>query len=133
MARSPLTYLATLLAVGVLDFLWLRVIAISWYEGGMAHLLAARPNLWAAAAFYLLYPVGLLVFAVGPAGGDSARALLLGALFGLFAYGTYDLTNLAVMRDWPIGLTFIDIGWGAFVSAAGALAGTLAVRAQAQS
>ncbi|WP_041674910.1 DUF2177 family protein [Ramlibacter tataouinensis] len=128
MSRHALTYLAALLAVGVLDYLWLRVIAVDWYQGGMAHLLAPRPNLWAAAAFYLLYPVGLVVFAVLPSGGDWGRALALGALFGLFAYGTYDLTNLAVMRDWPLGLTFIDMAWGTFVSAAGAAAGALALR-----
>lgn len=128
MGRYAVVYLAALLTVGVLDYLWLRVIATSWYEGGIGHLMAAKPNLVAAAAFYLLYPVGLVVFAAAPADGVWMRALLLGALFGLFAYGTYDLTNLAIMRDWPLGLTFVDIGWGAVVSAAGAVAGALAWR-----
>lgn len=128
MTRYLLTYLAALIAVGVLDFLWLGVIAKDLYQGGMAHLLAPRPNLVAAAAFYLLYPVGIVIFAAVPAGGDLVRAVVLGGLFGLFAYGTYDLTNLAVMRDWPLGLTFIDIAWGGLVSAAGAAAATLVVR-----
>lgn len=128
MSRFALSYLATFALVAVLDYLWLRVIATSWYESGMAHVLAARPNLYAAAAFYLLYPVGVVIFAVAPSGGDWTRALVLGALFGLFAYGTYDLTNLAVIRDWPVGLTFLDIAWGVFVSAAGALAGAAVLR-----
>lgn len=129
MLRYAAIYAATLLTVGVLDYLWLRVIATAWYEGGMAHLLAPKPNLYAAAAFYLLYPVGVVIFAVAPSGGDMGRAVLMGALFGLFCYGTYDITNLAVMRDWPVGLTFIDIGWGAFVSSVGAVAGAMAVKA----
>ena len=126
MIRLALGYLATLLVVGALDYLWLRVIATSWYETAMAHLLAPKPNLVAAAIFYFAYPVGLMIFAVVPAQGEWLRALVLGALFGLFAYGTYDITNLAVMRDWSLRLTLIDIAWGVSVSAAGALAGTLA-------
>lgn len=129
MSRLALGYLATLLVVGVLDYLWLRVIATAWYETAMAHLLAPKPNLVAAVIFYFAYPVGLMVFAVVPASGDGLRALALGALFGLFAYGTYDITNLAVMRDWSLRLTLIDIAWGVFVSAAGAWAGTVASHA----
>lgn len=129
MSRLALGYLATLLVVGVLDYLWLRVIATAWYETAMAHLLASKPNLVAAVIFYFAYPVGLMVFAVVPASGDGLRALALGALFGLFAYGTYDITNLAVMRDWSLRLTLIDIAWGVFVSAAGAWAGTVASHA----
>lgn len=128
MSRPLLTYLATLLAVGLLDFLWLGLVAKGWYQQGMAHLLAPQPRIPAAAAFYLLYPVGIVVFAVLPSGGDLLRAVGLGLLFGLFAYGTYNLTNLAVMRDWPLGLTFLDIAWGGFVSACGAAAGAWAWR-----
>lgn len=129
MTRHALTYLAALLAIGVLDFLWLRIIARTWYEGGMGALLAPQPNLWAAAAFYFLYPVGVVIFAAAPAQGDLLRALAVGALFGLFCYGTYDLTALAVLRGYPAWLAGLDIAWGAFVSAAGAVAGALAWRA----
>ena len=129
MTRLTLSYLAVLLVVGLLDYLWLRVIATAWYESAMAHLLAPKPNLVAAAIFYFAYPVGLMIFAVVPSQGDGARALVIGALFGLFAYGTYNITCLAVMRDWSLRLTLIDIAWGLFVSAAGALAGALAWQA----
>lgn len=128
MTARFLTYFATALAIGLLDFLWLGVVARSWYQQGMAHLLAPQPRVAAAAAFYLLYPLGLVIFAVLPAAGDVPRALVLGALFGLFAYGTYDLTNLAVLRDWPLGLSLLDIAWGASVSAAGAAAGAYALK-----
>jgi uncharacterized membrane protein len=70
-----------------------------------------------------------MIFAVVPSGGDVLRALILGGLFGLFAYGTYNITNLAVMRDWSLSLTLIDIAWGMFVSAAGAVAGAFAYHA----
>ncbi len=128
MSLLLLSYLATLLVVGVLDYLWLGVIALRWYQAGMGHLMAASPNLLAAGAFYLLYPIGLMVFAVAPAQGDVWRALGMGALFGLFAYGTYDITNLAVMRDWPAWLSAMDIAWGTFVSAVGAAGGAIAWR-----
>lgn len=128
MTRYLLTYAATFIALAALDFLWLGVVARSWYRDGMGSLLAPQVNLAAAAAFYLLYPIGLVIFAVLPSGGDWLRALALGALFGLFCYGTYDLTNLAILKDWPLGLTFIDIAWGAAVSAAGASAGAWVLR-----
>ncbi len=131
MSRLLLTYLATFLAIGLLDALWLGVVARRFYAEGIGHLMSERPWWPAAVAFYLLYPVGVLVFAVLPSGGEWMRALGLGLAAGLFAYGTYDLTSLAVMRGWPWRLALVDIGWGAFVSAAGALAGAWAWRALA--
>ena len=128
MARYAVVYLATLLAVGLLDALWLGVIAKTWYQEAMGNLMADKPNLYAAAAFYLVYPIGLVIFAVLPSGDQLGKALVLGALFGFFCYGTYDMTNLAVIRNWPAGLSFIDLAWGVTVSAAGASAGLLASR-----
>jgi uncharacterized membrane protein len=129
MTRHLLTYLATLLAFGLLDFLWLGVIARSWYRDGMGELLAPNPNWWAAGAFYLLYPIGIVIFAVLPSAGEWTRALGLGALFGAFTYGTYNLTNLAVVRGWPVGLTFTDLAWGTCLTAACAVVGAWAMRA----
>ncbi len=128
MTRYLAVYLASLFVIAALDYVWLRHIATAWYESGIGHLMASKPNLWAAAAFYLLYPVGVALFAAWPAQGDWTRALWMGALFGLFCYGTFDLTSLAILRDWPLGITFMDIAWGACVSAAGAVAGCWAWR-----
>lgn len=128
MGRYAVIYLATLLAIGVLDALWLGLVATNLYKSGIGHLMAAKPNIPAAAAFYFIYPIGVVFFAALPAQEDWARALLLGALFGFFCYGTYDATSMAVLRDWPLKITLIDVAWGAVVTAAGAIAGTLAAK-----
>lgn len=110
-------YLAVFITMFVIDMVWLGVIAKSTYAGAMGSLLSPAPNLWAAAVFYLMFPVGLLVFAVLP--GEASNVLKvagMGALFGFFAYATYDLTNLAVIKNWPVGLTFLDMAWGTLVS-----------------
>ena len=123
-------YGAILLTFLVVDFVWLRVIAIDWYASGLGHLMAASPNLIAAAAFYLLFPVGLLIFAVLP--GEAASLLKvvgMGALFGFFTYATYDLTNLATLRAWPVGLALLDMAWGSLLSGLCAGAGKLALNA----
>ena len=120
-------YLAVFLTMFVIDALWLGVIAKTMYADAMGSLLSPNPNLWSAAAFYLLFPVGLVIFAVLPqADSPALKAALMGALFGFFAYSTYDLTNLAVVKDWPLGLTFIDMAWGTMVSGIAATAGKLA-------
>lgn len=112
------------LVMFLLDMLWLGVVATDWYARGIGHLMAPSPNLWAAALFYLLYPLGLLLFCVLP-GRDAPwlRVLGMGALFGFFAYATYDLTNLATLKGWPPVLTVVDIAWGCVVSGLSAAAG----------
>ena len=122
------TYLAVFVTMFVIDMLWLGVIAKSTYANAMGPLLSPKPNLWAAGAFYLLFPLGLVIFAVLPQADSPVwKAALMGALFGFFAYATYDLTNLAVVKDWPLGLTFIDMAWGTMVSGVAALVGKLAL------
>lgn len=117
-------YLAVFVTMVAIDMVWLRLIAVQWYADSMGPLLTNSPNLWAAAAFYLLFPVGLLIFAVFPAQDASVvKAMAIGALFGFFAYATYDLTALAVIKGWPVGLTFLDMAWGTFVSGVSAGAG----------
>lgn len=121
-------YIAVFLTMFVIDMVWLGVIAKSTYANAMGSLLSPSPNLWAAAAFYLMFPVGLLIFAVLPQADSPVwKAALMGALFGFFAYSTYDLTNLAVIKDWPLGLTFIDMAWGTLVSGIAATVGKLAL------
>jgi uncharacterized membrane protein len=129
MVRTALAYVAALLAIGVMDFIWLRLVATNWYQAGMGHLMAPSPNILGAALFYVLFPVGVVLFAATPAAGDVSKALLLGALFGAFCYGTFDLTGLAVLRGYPGWLAAMDIAWGALVSAVGALAASLTWRA----
>ena len=122
------TYIAIFLTMFVIDMVWLGVIAKTTYAKAMGPLLSPNPNLWAAAGFYLMFPVGLLVFTVLPQTDSPLwKAALMGALFGFFAYSTYDLTNLAVIKDWPLGLTFIDMAWGTLVSGIAATVGKLAL------
>ena len=119
-------YLAVFITMFVIDMVWLGVIAKSTYAEAMGPLLSPSPNLWAAAAFYLMFPAGLLIFAVLPGETSSVlKVAAMGALFGFFAYSTYDLTNLAVIKNWPVGLTFLDMAWGALVSGVSASVGKL--------
>ena len=110
-----LSFLVTLIAV---DLVWLLGIAKNLYRDEMGDLMASEPKLIAGLAFYLLYALGVCIFVIAPALSKQSLlyALLYGALFGLFCYMTYDLTNLAVIRDFPTKLAFIDIAWGSLVT-----------------
>jgi uncharacterized membrane protein len=123
-------FAATAFVFLVLDSIWLGVVAIGFYRDTIGHLLAAEPDFVAAACFYALYLLGVLYFAVAPAvtRGNLTSATLSGAFLGLVAYGTYDLTNMATMRDWPLSVTVVDLLWGAFVTGAASAAGYLAGR-----
>lgn len=118
-------YGATALVMVALDALWLGVLAKSNYQHGIGHLMAENPKIWVAALFYALFVVGLVIFVVAPSGQTATwqGTLLKGALFGFFAYATYDLTNLATLKDWPLSLSLMDMAWGATVSAAAGVAG----------
>ncbi len=128
MTRIAVLYgLATVVFV-VVDMVWLMYLAKGFYRDALGDMLAARPNLAAAVPFYLLYVAGIVVFAALPGmrAQDWTTALWLGALLGLFAYGTYDLTNLATLRGWPVSMSIIDMLWGSVVTAAAATGGMLA-------
>ena len=129
MNRILAGYLAVAMVLIALDMLWLGVVARSMYQQAIGHLMAAQPRVWAAALFYAVFAAGLMVFAVVPQAQDAAwaRTLLSGALFGFFAYATYDLSNLATLRNWPIGLTLVDMAWGTALSAVSAGAGKAAL------
>jgi len=122
-------YLSTLAAFFVIDIIWLGVVARGLYRKYLGFMLSPTPNWVAAILFYLLWVVGLLVFAVVPGlqAGSIMKTLLLGALFGLLTYATYDLTNQATVKDWPFVITVVDILWGTtlatLVSTAGFLFG----------
>ncbi|WP_296920732.1 DUF2177 family protein [Polaromonas sp.] len=131
MIKSSLLAYAGALAFFLLaDMVWLGVLMTDAYRAWLGPLMREQPLLLPAAAFYLLYPMGLVVFAIGPAleRRSAARAAALGAFFGLLAYGTYDLSNLATLTDWPWQLTVVDIVWGAALSCGSALAGYAAAR-----
>ncbi len=120
-------YLLTVVAFLAIDGVWLGVVARNLYSKYLGYLLAPK-TVWAAALlFYLLYVVGVLVFAVVPGlqAGSLGKAALLGALFGLIAYATYDLTNLATVKGWPVLITVIDLAWGTVLTAAVAAVGFL--------
>jgi uncharacterized membrane protein len=131
MKRWLLAYLVTAVVMFVIDLVWLGQVAQPLYQRGIGHLMADEFRLGPAALFYALYPVGLVVFAIAPQKGLAHTALLAG-LFGLIAYATYDLTNLATLRGWPLGLSLLDMAWGSAVSTVAALAGRAAWRAGAR-
>ena len=107
-------YLLTIPVFFAIDLLWLGVVAKGLYQKNLAHLLSPTVNWPAALLFYFIYIVGILLFAVRPALATQSlsQAALWGALFGFFTYATYDLTNLATLRDWPITVVVVDIAWG---------------------
>jgi uncharacterized membrane protein len=111
-----LTFLITLITV---DLVWLLGIAKNLYREEMGDLMASEPKLLAGLAFYLIYALGVCIFVIAPALSKQSlmHALQYGALFGFFCYMTYDLTNLAVIRDFPTKLAFIDMAWGSLVTA----------------
>jgi len=111
------------------DYIWLSR-AMGFYRNSLGDLLAKQPNLSAAAALYLIYFVGIVVFTILPAARNDEwiSALLLGGLLGLVAYATYDLTNLATLDRWPLIVTVVDLAWGTFVTALSSLAGFAAIR-----
>lgn len=126
MLRYVGVYLVVFITMLVLDMVWLRGIATAWYQQGLGHLMAPRPDLFAAGIFYLMYPLGLVIFAVLPNEDSSLlKATAMGALFGLFAYATYDLSNLATLRDWPLNVSLMDMAWGALASGMSVAAGRL--------
>lgn len=118
-------YILTFVVFLAIDFVWLNFVAKNLYSEKIGHLLAENANLVPALIFYLLFVVGVLIFVVVPGyeAKSIGKTLFLGALFGIMTYSTYDLTNLATLKDWPLSVTIIDIIWGTSVSTVTALAG----------
>ncbi|KAB2950308.1 MAG: DUF2177 family protein [Rhizobiaceae bacterium] len=121
-------YVATATAFLAVDAVWLSVMAPQLYRPLLGDLLAENFDVVAAALFYVLYVSGIVFFAVRPAlaDGRAATAALNGAVFGLCAYGTYDLTNQATLRNWPAIITVADLFWGTILTATAATVGFLA-------
>jgi uncharacterized membrane protein len=121
-----LQFLVVAAAFAVIDAIWLKTMN-PFYRGQIGELLADRPNLGYAVVFYVIYIAGIVFFALRPAlaGGSWLSALGYGAALGAFAYATYDLTNAATLKTWPLQLIIVDILWGAALTALATLAGWL--------
>lgn len=125
--KYVITYCSVFAIFVAVDLIWLGGVAKRFYRSQLAGLIADEFNIGAAAAFYLVYPLGVVAFAVIPSlpSGSAADAALLGAMLGFFAYATYDLTNLATLRNWPLRLTLVDMLWGTALTALAAAGGHL--------
>jgi uncharacterized membrane protein len=126
-------YFTVLIVFGIIDAGWLTVMGPLVYRPTLGDILLPSLRVAPALVFYLLYPIGVLVFAVLPGlrAESLATAFLLALLFGALAYGTYDLTNYATLRHWTLEITVLDIGYGALASSVAATAASLAARALA--
>lgn len=113
-------YVVSLGILGVLDGLWLGLVARNFYFEKLGPLLRQPFAVLPAGGFYFFYPIGLLMLAVAPGveAGSWQRAAMLGGVAGLFAYGTYNFTNWATLKDWPVAVSAVDIIWGGALSAA---------------
>lgn len=123
--RLAALYVITFVAFLAIDAVWLTTATPRLYRPALSGVLAEKPNITAAGIFYLLYVIGVLALAVLPGAqtGSLAAASWRGALFGLLAYATYDLTNLATIRDWPLSITLIDLVWGTSLTTLTTVAG----------
>ncbi len=114
------TYIITLITIAIIDSAWLFSMG-SKYKTWLGHLFADSVNFIPAVIFYLIYTFGIMFFVVSPAlkqGTSLLNIFLYGALFGLVAYATYDLTNHATLKDWPLHVTLLDMAWGALLTGA---------------
>jgi uncharacterized membrane protein len=127
MKRQAVVYLATLIVLLPLDFLFLGSVGKKMFEQHIGEIMLSTPRAAPAIAFYLLYAAGIVIFVNGAAPGDWQHNALYGLLFGLFCYATFELTNMAILRSWDWALVGTDMVWGAVLTAAaGALGGLLA-------
>ncbi|MBU1312364.1 MAG: DUF2177 family protein [Alphaproteobacteria bacterium] len=118
-------YVSTAIVFLGIDALWLGRVATTYYRGWIGNMMLEQPNFAAAAVFYLVYVAGVVYFAVMPAlnGGGWTQAAIAGAILGFIAYGTYDMTNLATLKNWPIIMTVVDMSWGTILTSFAAVMG----------
>jgi len=122
--RFAVLYLVTLFVLVPLDFLFLGVVAKEFFTSQVGNMLG-EIKLLPAVLFYVVYVAGILIFVSGAPAATWQTTLLYGALFGLFCYATFDLTALALLRNWSWAVAFVDVGWGAVVTAVSSTAGLL--------
>lgn len=128
MLKYAVAYVATLIAFVAIDAVWLTIMGNALYRPTLGDILLPRFEPAPAVAFYLLYVVGVIIFAIEPAlrSGQWTTALLYGALFGFFSYGVYDFTNMATLRNWTPQITLADLCWGTVLTGTAATIGYLA-------
>ena len=128
MRDNLIAFAATAATLLVLDIVWLTQVMGPLFQRTLGPLLAENVNYAAAAAFYLIYAVGAVFFALRPGleSGNVSQALLYGAALGFLAYATYDLTNLATLKGWPLRVAMLDIAWGTAMTGVAASVGTWA-------
>jgi uncharacterized membrane protein len=131
MALNALSYVLALIAFIALDSVWLTTMGNTLYKPVLGDLLAENLRIAPAIAFYLMYPLAIVIFGTAPAfkTESAMTAVIYGALFGLFAYATYDLTNFATLRQWNWTITILDMLWGAFATGTAATLAYLGARA----
>jgi uncharacterized membrane protein len=124
-SKLIISYFLTTVVFFAIDLVWLGVVAKGLYSKYLGAFLSDQVNWTAAIIFYLLFIVGIFIFAILPAVDKASlsNAIVMGALFGFFTYATYDLTNLATLKGWPLTIVFIDITWGAVLTATVSAAG----------
>ena len=130
MKTAAIAYAGSFLTLLVLDAIWLGLVAGTFYRDQLGDLMLPQPHLGIAALFYLFFAVATVILAVMPAitAQSLLTALAYGAVLGLAAYGTYDITNLSTLKNWPLTMTLVDMAWGTAVTALSAAGGYLAVR-----
>lgn len=128
MTKYLILYGACALVFFPIDFVWLSTVGKSFYFKELDGLLLDRPNLVVAGMFYLAYVAGVVVLVAAPAEGDVMKALMMGAVLGFVAYGTYDLTNLSTIKGFSPTVAVVDIAWGTVLTAVSAAGGTWIAR-----
>ena len=130
MKDALIAYAGTAASLLLADALWLGLVARTFYRDQLGPLMLPQPNFAVAAVFYVLFAVAIVLLAVLPGfrSGSLSTVLLYGAVLGLAAYGTYDITNLATLKGWPVVVSVVDMAWGTFVTAFAAACGFLALR-----
>lgn len=124
-------YISAIVVFLAIDYVWLAIVAKDFFRSNIGHLMMDEVNMPIAAGFYLMYGIGIVIFAVAPAllSDQWKHAAIYGALFGFFCYATYDFTNMATLKDWPVLMAAIDISWGTFLTGAAATASFFITRA----
>lgn len=130
MKTTLIAYAGSLATLLCLDAAWLGLIARTFYRDQLGNLMLPSPNLGIAALFYLFFAAAIVILAAQPAlQTNSVKvAMAYGLVLGLAAYGTYDITNLATLKNWPVAMTIVDLVWGGVLTAMSAAGGFLAVR-----